>query len=161
MTPARPARLTAALLLATFVLPLVGGDCSARKKEEKWPLPTVEMRLGGKTFTLEVADTDATRQYGLMRRDSMPADHGMIFVFPEERPLGFYMKNTRIPLDIIYVTASGKVDSVKQMQPYDERTTPSEGNAQYAIELNKGTAASLGIKSGMMLELPPGLKSKD
>jgi uncharacterized membrane protein (UPF0127 family) len=118
------------------------------------------MRLGNKPFTLEVADTPATVQYGLMRRDSMPADHGMIFVFADEAERGFWMKNTRIPLDIVYVAADGKIVSIKQMKPYDERTTPSDGPAQYAIELNKGAAESVGLKPGMALQLPPGLKFK-
>jgi uncharacterized membrane protein (UPF0127 family) len=124
-------------------------------------LPTTKMQLGSKQFTLEVADTDATRQYGLMRRDSMPADHGMIFVFAREQELGFWMKNTRIPLDIIYVNSAGKVVSVKQMKPYDLTAVPSGGAAQYAIELNKGAAEAAGVKAGETLTLPEGLKAKD
>jgi len=124
-------------------------------------LATVNMRLGSKSFTLEVADSEVTRMYGLMRRDSMPSDHGMIFVFNREAPLGFWMKDTRIPLDIIYIDAAGKVVSVKQMKPYDQNATPSEGPAQYAIELNKGAAKSAGVEAGMVLQLPSGLRAKD
>jgi uncharacterized membrane protein (UPF0127 family) len=124
-------------------------------------LATVPMEIGSKRFTLEVADTTDSRTYGLMRRDSMPADHGMIFVFGEEEPRGFWMKNTRIPLDILYLDARGRVVSVKQMNPYDLSSTPSDGPAQYAIELNKGAAESAGVKAGMTLKLPPGLRSRD
>jgi uncharacterized membrane protein (UPF0127 family) len=85
----------------------------------------------------------------------------MIFVFPREAELGFYMKNTRIPLDIVYVNAAGRVVSVKQMKPYDTKTTPSDGDAQYAIELNEGAAQKAGVKAGMTLQMPEGLKSKD
>jgi uncharacterized membrane protein (UPF0127 family) len=149
-----------ATLFAGLLL-FVGADCESQNKDSGSTLPTVQMKLGDRTFTLEVADTDANRQYGLMRRNSMPADHGMIFVFAREAPLAFWMRNTRIPLDIIYVNSAGKVVSVKQMKPYDEKTTPSEGPAQYAIELNKGAAEKAGVKAGMTLQLPEGLKSKD
>jgi uncharacterized membrane protein (UPF0127 family) len=119
------------------------------------------MKIGDKTFTLEVADSDATRQKGLMRRDSMPKDHGMIFVFAREAPLGFWMLNTRFPLDIVYLDSKGKIVSIKQMKPYDRTTVPSDGPAQYAIELKHGTALDAGIKAGDVLELPKGLVAKD
>jgi uncharacterized membrane protein (UPF0127 family) len=96
-----------------------------------------------------------------MRRDTMPADHGMLFVFNREAPLSCWMKNTRIPLDIIYLDAAGRVVSVKQMKAFDLNSTPSDSPAQYAIELNKGAAESAGVKAGMTLKLPGGLKAKD
>ena len=95
-------------------------------------LPTVQMKIGTGTFTLEVADTYNTRQTGLMNRDSMPADHGMIFVFDEQEELGFWMKNTRIPLDIIFLDKTGRVVSVHQMKPFDETDIPSDGPAMYS-----------------------------
>ena len=122
-------------------------------------LATVQMKLGNKTYTLEVADTDESRTYGLMRRDSMPADHGMIFVFKEPSKLAFWMKNTRIPLDIVYIDANAKVDSVKQMQPYVETSVPSEGDVQWAVELNQGQAAEAGIKKGEQLQIPEAAKT--
>ena|SRR5438045_3594571 len=158
MSAARPHPLVTTLLVGLLLF--VGADCDA-KDNAKYPLPTVEMSLGGKAFTIEVADTESTREYGLMRRDSMPDTHGMIFVFPEEKERGFWMKDTRFPLDIVYLTAGGKVVSVKQMKPYDRTTVPSDGPAMYAIELNKGTAEKLGIKAGATIELPPGLKAKN
>jgi uncharacterized membrane protein (UPF0127 family) len=124
-------------------------------------LATVQMKLGDKSFTLEVADSTESRSYGLMRRDSMSADHGMLFVFGEEEPRSFWMKNTRIPLDIIFLDHAGKVVSVKQMKPYDVNGTPSDGPATYAIELNKDAATSANVKPGMTIALPQGLKSKD
>ena len=105
-------------------------------------LPTTPMKIGDKTFTLEIAATQDSREFGLMRRDSMPADHGMIFVFQTPQQLPFWMKNTRIPLDIIYIDANGKVDSVKQMQPYVETPVSSEGVVKWAIELNQGAATA-------------------
>jgi hypothetical protein len=118
-------------------------------------LRTTTMQIGRSSFALEIADTGPTRARGLMRRDSMPRDHGMIFVFPEAEPQAFWMKNTRIPLDIIYVDAGGKVVSCHSMKPYDLTTTPSDGPAKYAIELNAGVVAETGVKPGDVLAIPP------
>src|SRR5512133_1207345 len=106
--------------------------CAGCQQREVSSLRTVQMKIGSKQFTLEVADTDATRNRGLMRRDSMPSDHGMIFVFDDEQPLAFWMRNTRIPLDIMYLDRGGRVVSVKSMKPYDETSVPSDAAAQYA-----------------------------
>ena len=119
------------------------------------PLRTVSMTIGAKEFTLEVADTDATREHGLMKRDSMPADHGMIFVFDYDAERSFWMKNTRIPLDIIYIESSGKVVSIASMKPYDWTPVPSHGPAKYAVELNQGAAAETGVKPGDVVQIPP------
>lgn len=150
-------RLTATSIASLLLLLLTGCEADAVKSG----LQTVKMEIGNKTFTLEVADREETRAHGLMRRDSMPAGHGMIFVFKQEAPLGFWMKNTRIPLDILYLDAKGKVVSVKQMRPYDMNTTPSDGPAQYAIELNHGTAEKVGVTAGAVLKIPEGLSAKD
>jgi uncharacterized membrane protein (UPF0127 family) len=122
-------------------------------------LSTIQMKVGSKTYTLEVADTDDARTRGLMRRDSMPADHGMIFVFKEPQKMAFWMKNTRIPLDIVYIDANAKVDSVKQMQPYVETGIWSEGPIQWAIELNQGQGKEAGVKAGDALEIPMGARA--
>jgi uncharacterized membrane protein (UPF0127 family) len=153
-------RPSVASLLFTLLLPLPSCD-AAPATQRSTTLPTVPMPIGKKTFTLEVADSDELRQKGLMRRDSLPKDHGMIFVFIDEAPRAFWMKNTRIPLDIIYLDARGKIVSIKQMKPFDLNSTPSDGPAQYAIELIQNTAKDLGIKPGDTLELPKGLKAKD
>jgi len=118
-------------------------------------LPETTMTIGHKTFTLEIAASDAAHETGLMNRDSMPSDHGMIFVFTGESPRTFWMKHTRIPLDILYVDATGKVVSVHQMKPFDLSPVASRGAARYAIELNEGAATAAGVKDGDQLSLPP------
>ncbi len=140
--------------LALLVLAALAGGGCRQSATAKPALPTVTMQLGSKTFTLEVANTVPTRERGLMQRDSMPADHGMIFVFPEEEVLSFWMKNTRIPLDIIFVAKDGRVVSIHSMKPYDLRSTRSAGPAKYAIELNKGAAEGAGVKAGDVLAIP-------
>src|SRR5438045_9613007 len=80
-------------------------------------LPTTKMQIGGKQFELEIADTQRKRNVGLMRRDSMPADHGMIFVFSEPDTHSFWMQNPRIPLDIVFTDPDGQHAANQQMQP--------------------------------------------
>jgi uncharacterized protein len=156
MIPSRRPTIAIHATLLTALLLLVG--CENKPSSG---LASVPMQLGNKSFTLEVADRTDSRTFGLMRRDSMPADHGMIFVFGEEEPRGFWMKNCRIPLDIVFIDHAGKVVSVKQMKAYDLNTTPSDGPAQYAIELNLGAASAAGVTPGMTVTLPSGLSSKD
>jgi len=117
-------------------------------------LRTVQMKIGSRDFTLEVADSDQSREIGLMYRDSMADDHGMIFVFADEDVRQFYMANTRIPLDIAFLDAGGTVVSVKSMLPLDLRITSSDRPAKYAVEMNAGAAAAIGLKVGDRLVLP-------
>src|SRR3954468_22493780 len=81
-------------------------------------LPTTKMKIGEREFDLEIANTVERRNTGLMRRDSMAAEHGMIFVFPEPDTHSFWMKSTRIPLDIVFIDAGGTIQSIQQMKPY-------------------------------------------
>jgi uncharacterized membrane protein (UPF0127 family) len=121
-------------------------------------LPTTRMGIGNETFTLEIAYRPEDQETGLMNRKSMPDDHGMIFVFPAERNLTFWMKNTLIPLDILYLDRAGRVVSVKHMKPLDESAVPSDGPAMYAIELNAGAAARAGAKAGDQIKVPDDLR---
>ena len=117
-------------------------------------LPTTAMQLGSKTFQLEIAGDEPSREHGLMERDTLGADHGMIFIFSEPQEQNFWMHHTRFPLDIVYVDAHGKVVSVKGMKPYDESAVPSDGDTKYAIELSAGQARAAGIKAGDMVKIP-------
>jgi uncharacterized protein len=117
-------------------------------------LRTVRMPIGSRTYTLEVADTPATREHGLMKRDSMPTDHGMLFVFPDVDKRAFWMKHTRIPLEILYLDESGKIVHTASMKPYDLSRVPSYAPAKYAIELNAGQLTANGAKVGDVLPIP-------
>lgn len=117
-------------------------------------LPTVNVLLNGRSFLLEVAADGPTQEQGLMYRDSMPTDHGMLFVFANEQPRFFWMKNTRLPLDILYLDHTGKVVSVATMKPYDLTSVPSNSPAQYAIELNAGVITAVGITPGDTVAIP-------
>ena len=117
--------------------------------------PYVE--LNRERFSVELADTQDKRALGLMFRDSMPDDHGMLFVFPGETRRSFWMKNTRIPLDIFYFDSNLTLVSVAENTPPCRSpecpTYPSDGPAKYVLELNAGKAAELGVKTGDVLEL--------
>jgi len=118
-------------------------------------LPVCDVKIGHSTFELEIANTNDIRELGLMRRDSMPSDHGMIFVFARTEPLIFWMKNTRIPLDLIYLDDNANIISIQHMQPYvTSPTYDSPGPAKWAIELNDHAADDAGAKVGDHLELP-------
>lgn len=149
--------LPAAVL--TFALLAVGCDAAPPATTQAagpqpQSLPTIPLTINGTTLTIQVADTEPTREIGLMYTHQMPADHGMIFVFPGESELGFWMKNTPIDLDIVYVDHAGKVVSVKTMKAYDLSNVASDGAASYAIELNAGIAAKLKIVAGQQIDLP-------
>ena len=92
-----------------------------------------------------------------MFRDSMPDDHGMLFIFPSETRRSFWMKNTRIPLDIFYFDSNLALVSVAENTPpcRTEKCPnyPSDGPVKYVLELNAGKAAQLALKSGDLLEL--------
>ena len=160
MTPAparhaprvRPWRAACAALVlsAALLLPACKRDAAVAPAD----FGLVHMQVGAQPFTLELAATDKTRQHGLMHRQSLPSDRGMLFVFPDEAPRSFWMRNTLIPLDIVYLDAAGKVVSISQMKPLDETGVHSAGPAKYAIELNEGAAAKAGVKVGDVLTIP-------
>lgn len=117
--------------------------------------PSVE--FGGKTFGVEIADTREKQALGLMFRDSMPANQGMLFIFPNEAPRSFWMKNTRISLDIMYFDKDLKLVSISADTPPCRVSRcpayPSVEPAKYVLELNAGTASSLGVGLGDRLVL--------
>jgi len=113
--------------------------------------------LKGQRFTVELADTQEKQALGLMFRETMPDDHGMLFRFPAEGLRSFWMKNTRIPLDILYFDDDLKLVSVAEdARPCRTQrcpSYPSKGPARYVLELNAGKAAELGLRPGDVLEL--------
>ncbi len=101
------------------------------------------------TLDIEIADTDSSRNRGLMQRDGLPEDSGMWFIFDQETEQGFWMANTRLALDLIFVRADGTVQSIaKYIQPMRTETIPSNGPAQYVLEVEAGYSDSKGILEG-------------
>ncbi|NVO20477.1 MAG: DUF192 domain-containing protein [Bacteroidetes bacterium] len=100
-------------------------------------------------INIEIAGEEAKRIQGLMYRDSMPEKDGMLFLFANEEPLNFWMKNTRFSLDIIYVNSNRVIVSIaKNTKPYSLDQIPSNKPALYVVEVNAGYAERHGIKEG-------------
>ena len=105
------------------------------------------------SFDIEIAKTEYETQTGLMYRDSMKTDRGMLFIFDNASPRYFYMKNTRLPLDIIYVSEDKKIVSFyENAEPFNESSLPSEAPAKYVLEINGGLIEKLGISVGDSLD---------
>ncbi len=103
---------------------------------------------------LEIADDDYQRETGLMYREAMDEDQGMLFIFENEEPRGFYMKNTKIPLDLIFLNSEEKIVSIaKNAQPGNLETIPSQVPAQYVLEVNAGLAHQWNLTVGDSLIL--------
>ncbi len=119
------------------------------------------VELKGKRFSVEIADDPGERERGLMFRDEMAADHGMLFVHDGEETQSYWMKNTRIPLDIIYFDRTRKLVSVAHAPPCSLGDNcppfPSAAPALYVLELNAGATDALGAKPGDELKFGPGI----
>jgi len=102
-----------------------------------------------KTLDIEIADDEYKTQTGLMYRQSMEENQGMLFIFPDAQVRSFYMKNTEIPLDIIYIDKNKKIVSFqKNARPYDATSLPSGVPAQYVLEINAGLSDRWNLQVG-------------
>lgn len=150
--PGRIAALALTLLVGAFLSPLAAQPATGRAQT----LPTIPIKVGTHAVTAELAATPEQRQLGLMFRFSLPADRGMLFVFDAPQPLGFWMRNTYIPLSIAFIDAGGRILNIEDMAPHDERSHPSRGPSLYALEMRKGWFAERGIGPGTRVSgLPP------
>lgn len=123
---------------------------------------TVSFYSGGEEVTsleVEVANTEEQRQKGLMNRETLLEGEGMIFVFEDEAPRGFWMKNTTIPLDMIFVDGDGEILNIEEADPEpgvpDDQLTVyrSDGDAKYVVEANQGFSEENSLDSGDSIEI--------
>lgn len=113
----------------------------------------VHTETGAHDFTVEVVDTPETRAQGLMYRDSLAPDAGMLFDFLEERPVSFWMMNTLIPLDMIFIGADGLVRNIHvNARPLDPTGIPSQGAVRFVLEIPGGRSVEIGLKPGDRVE---------
>lgn len=145
-------RLTSVLIACSLLL---AGCASARS-------PWVE--LGGQRYSVEVADDETERARGLMFRDELAAGHGMLFIHEREEPQAYWMKNTRIPLDILYFDDARRLVAQQRDVPACSLGDgcppyPSDAPARYVLELNAGEAARLELRDGAELKFGPGIAS--
>jgi len=128
---------------------ILNGGCAAQQ---------AHVQLRGQVFSVELADDDAERARGLMYRDQMAADAGMLFLFERQEAQAFWMKNTRIPLDILYFDEQWKMVGWSLNTPpcsLGDRcpSYPSQAPARYVLELNAGTAERIGAQLGDLLDV--------
>lgn len=121
---------------------------------EKQPLSFITSS-GKHTITVEVADDEQERNTGLMFRSSLGKDEGMIFLYKEEEPVTMWMKNTYIPLDMMFVRKNGIIHRIeKNTEPFSENVISSGGEVLAVIEMIAGSAARLGLKPGDKVDFP-------
>ena len=99
-------------------------------------------------LNIEVPNTPTKFKLGLMFRESLEEDSGMLFIFEEVEQRFFHMKDTKIPLDIAYIKEDGTIESIKELNPYNLLPVPSEGDVLYALEVNRGWFAEHEVKVG-------------
>ena len=142
---------------AAFLLALGTGCASAG---DDW------VELAGKRYAVEIADDDAERARGLMFRDELADGHGMLFIHEREAPQAYWMKNTRIALDILYFDDALKLVSQQRDVPPCSAGTgcpsyPSKAPARYVLELNAGEAAKLALENGATLTFSSDIQMPD
>lgn len=115
----------------------------------------IDTGSGAHPFLVEVARTEPQRERGLMFRRALPADHGMLFNFETERPVQMWMRNTYLPLDMIFISRSGKVVGLAEnTEPLSESIISSGAPAYAVLEVNAGVAAAIGLKIGDRVKHP-------
>jgi uncharacterized membrane protein (UPF0127 family) len=155
--------LALGMLLATATLTFAQSEESSSAEEasatESEASPSATLTITNSfgervPVQVEIADTDAERQTGLMGRTALAEDAGMLFVFDQEQPLSFWMKDTLLPLSIAYIDEGGSIVDIQDMQPLDETSHPSAAPARYALEVNQGFFEARGVQVGDWAELP-------
>jgi len=114
-------------------------------------MPMMELTAGFHRIEAEVAATDQNRQTGLMQRQQMAPQHGMLFVFPQPNTYCMWMRNTLIPLSVAFMDEEGKIINVEDMQPKTEDNHCARRPARYALEMNLGWFSQRGLKAGTKL----------
>jgi uncharacterized protein len=153
---AEPTTTVSAPGTTTAEAPPTSTEEQATTEDESGPVVLIETATGEFEVPVEVADSPEEREVGLMNRESLPADAGMIFLFDEDTASGFWMKNTLIPLSIAFADADGTIVSILDMEPCE--ADPCEiydPGVPYrsALEVNQGAFADWGVQEGDRLTL--------
>jgi len=115
----------------------------------------IATKNGVHAFSVEIADTEPEREKGLMFRKSLPEGRGMLFDFHREQEVGFWMQNTYIPLDMLFIRADGRILRIAEnTEPLSTRVIPSNGPVRFVLEVIGGTARKLGIAPGDRVASP-------
>lgn len=129
---------------------LIWAGCQPKVTETTpFGLRVAELQIANAAVTAEIADTPQASENGLMFRDALPEDRGMLFIFEQPKKASFWMRNTKIPLSIAYIDSAGRILEIKSMNPMDETVVPSSSDeVAYALEVNQGWFGRHGISSG-------------
>jgi uncharacterized membrane protein (UPF0127 family) len=138
------------ILVLSGLLLLPGGP--ALPQEEKKPF--LFLTVKGEKVRVEVAQTEEEKARGLMFRESLGQNEGMLFVYDREEILTFWMKNTPLPLSIAFLDQRGKIVDIQDMEPFSLRTHVSSFPAKYALEMNRGWFRRKGIEPGDTIRIP-------
>ncbi|HKK18345.1 MAG TPA: DUF192 domain-containing protein [Opitutales bacterium] len=157
--PIRPATPRTALIsLLILVSCCVFTGCEGQREASSIEPANADtyfpIRIGEQSLQLQLALTPAEHQKGLMFREELPDDHGMLFLFERPEQRGFWMKNTSLPLDIGYFDAGGELQEVHKLFPFDETPVTSRSRQiLIAVETNRGWYGENGIRPGALLDL--------
>ncbi len=117
-------------------------------------LDKVQIELGGRNLAVEAACTPQQREMGMMFRQSLKPDEGMLFVFPHDEELAFYMKNTAVPLSIAFIKSDGVIANIAHMEPYSLETHCSRSECRFALEMPLGWFARNGAGEDAKVTIP-------
>ncbi|MDI6760386.1 MAG: DUF192 domain-containing protein [Candidatus Brocadiaceae bacterium] len=145
-------RLPYAVACLLFILLVVAFYYTRSTTEGK---ELYRLKVAGKVITVELARTPREHGLGLMYRRQLLEDYGMLFVFPEEEHLTFWMKNTYIPLSIAFMSTDGIITQIESMEPLSLSGHDSKERAKYALEMLEGWFERHNVKVGDKVELPP------
>jgi len=146
-------RFLSILPIAVFALLTACGNHDTKPVAPKSVDDRFTITVGAQSVRMQVAIPPNETQQGLMYRKSMAPDEGMVFLFEHPQQMGFWMRNTEIPLDIGYFDGDGKLKEIYPMYPHDERPVQSLGVRQFALEMNQGWFRDHGVKVGDTLDL--------
>jgi uncharacterized membrane protein (UPF0127 family) len=130
-----------------FLVVAVSASCHLMRMKK------VTLSINGRPLTIEIARTNKQRANGLMFRDELEWNEGMLFVFRKEKVLSFWMKNTKIPLSIAFIDKNGTVTDIYSMTPYSLVPVSSSTKCRYALEVNRGFFEASGLEVGDRIDL--------
>ncbi|MEZ5811131.1 MAG: DUF192 domain-containing protein [Rhizobiaceae bacterium] len=157
---ARSVSVMAAAAVFAITAMVAVKSLSAGAADEAMLLPphpeplTIETDAGEASYTIEIADNEEERARGLMFRTQLDADRGMLFVFDLTAQRGFWMKNTPLPLDLLFIAESGRVVAIRKGVPFSEEIIAPIYPVRFVLELNEGTAENAGIRIGARVRHP-------
>ncbi len=145
------------LFLAPLAATLLASTTFSVFAQQSTKFPAISLNVGIHVIKAEVAATNAERQQGLMFREKMPPNEGMLFIFDAPAEVCMWMKNTLLPLSVAFIDESGKIINIEDMKPQTTDSHCGKRQVRYALEMNQGWFKQKNIKPGSTIEgLPRG-----